>query len=180
MKKNYLFTSKRLGFRNWKPEDLQEFAEINTDLEVMEHFPKPLSLKETENLMNRLEQHYSRFGFTYFATEIIGTGEFIGFIGLLNQDYRSDFTPNTDIGWRLKKSSWGNGYATEGAKRCLEYAFTEFKINQIISVCTVQNSKSEHVMKKIGMKKVGEFIHPKLKEYPGMEHCLCYRINKKR
>lgn len=60
------------------------------------------------------------------------TGELIGFIGLAYQTYESDFTPATDIGWRLKSSAWGKGYATEGAKRCLQYAFEDLKLEKVI------------------------------------------------
>lgn len=105
LNQKYLFTSERLGFRDWKPKDLTEFARLNADTEVMEYLPKPLTFEETSDFLFRLKEHHSKFGFTYFATEVLETGEFIGFIGLYNQMYQSDFTPATDIGWRLKNSS---------------------------------------------------------------------------
>ena len=178
LKKEYILKSERLGFRNWTKNDLTEFAKMNADLEVMEHFPKPLTEKETAEFIERLKKHYIKNGFNYFATEILTSGELIGFIGLAFQDYKTDFTPAVDIGWRLKKSAWGKGYATEGAKKCLEFAFNELNLDKIISTCTEKNSKSENVMKKIGMEKIGEFIHPKLKEYPQCEKCISYEINK--
>lgn len=174
----YIFKSERLGFRNLTESDLTEFAKINADLEVMEHFPKPLTEKETADLIHRLKNHYEKNGYNYFATEILESGEFIGFIGLAFQDYKTDFTPAVDIGWRLKKSAWGKGFATEGAKKCLEFAFNVLNLDKIISTCTEKNAKSENVMKKIGMKKIGAFNHPKLKEYPEYEKCICYEINK--
>lgn len=178
MDTNYIFKSERLGFRNWNKNDLTEFAKINADLEVMEHFPKPLTTSETSDFIKRLQKHYDKHNYNYFATEILKTGEFIGFIGLAFQEYASEFTPATDIGWRLKKSAWNNGYATEGAKRCLEFAFKDLNLKHIISVFTEKNIKSEHVMKKIGMEKIGRFNHPKLKEYPEYETCICYEINR--
>jgi len=178
LKPNYIFKSERLGFRNWSTNDVTEFAKINADLDVMEYFPKPLTISETSNFIDRLQKHYIKHNYNYFATEILGTGELIGFIGLAYQDYKSEFTPATDIGWRLKKSAWGNGYATEGAKRCLKFAFKDLNLEKIISVFTEKNTKSEHVMKKIGMKKVGVFNHPKLKAYPKYKTCICYEINK--
>lgn len=178
MKKEYIFKSERLGFRNWNENDLTEFAKINADLEVMEHFPKPLTEKETREFIQRLKTHYKKNGHNYFATEILDSGELIGFIGLAFQDYKTDFTPAVDIGWRLKKTAWGKGFATEGAKKCLEFAFTKLNLDNVISTCTVKNYKSENVMKKIGMKKIGEFNHPKLKEYPKYEKCVCYGVNK--
>ena len=151
---------------------------MNSDVEVMEYFPKTLTKKENEELFEKLKLHYKKHNHTYFATEIQANNEFIGFIGLAYQEYRTEFTPAVDIGWRLKKSAWGKGYATEGAKKCLEFAFNELNLENIISTCTEKNSKSEKVMKKIGMEKIGEFKHPELKEYPEYEKCICYGINK--
>ncbi len=178
MDKDFIFKSERLGFRNWTKKDLTELAKMNADLDVMEHFPKTLTEKETSDLIDKFHNHYKKNGYTYFATDILKTGEFIGFIGLAFQEYKTDYTPATDIGWRLKKSSWGNGYATEGAKKCIEFGFEKLNLNKIIATCTEKNNKSENVMKKIGMEKIGEFVHPELKEYPEYEKCICYEINK--
>ena len=178
MKKKYLFKSERLGFRNWTESDLKELEIMNSDVGVMEHFPKTLTKKENEELFEKLKHHYKKHNHTYFATEILVNNEFIGFIGLAYQEYRTEFTPAVDIGWRLKKSAWGKGYATEGAKKCLEYGFNELNLSKIIATCTLDNSKSENVMRKIGMKKMGNFKHPELEEYPKYEECICYGINK--
>ncbi|MGB0391284.1 MAG: GNAT family N-acetyltransferase [Salibacteraceae bacterium] len=174
----YLFSSKRLGFREWSQHDLEEFTALNANSEVMKHFPSPLSKKETQHFLNRLITHQKKHGFCYFAVETLSNTEFIGFIGLATQEYKSEFTPATDIGWRLKPSSWGKGYATEGAKRCLKYAFNDLKINKLIATCTSQNINSEKVMQKIGMRKEGIFNHPKLVEYPSIQSCICYSIEK--
>lgn len=178
MHNDYIFTSERLGFRNWNKEDLKEITELNADVDVMEHFPKTLNEKETEMFMDRLQKHYTDRGYTYFATEVLATGELIGFIGLAYQDYETSFTPATDIGWRLKKTAWGKGYATEGAKRCLEYAFDNLNLNRVIAVCTENNNKSERVMIKIGMNKLTKFKHPSLNNFPTHENCICYEIKR--
>ncbi len=178
MEGKYLLKSQRLGFRNWTENDLAAFAEMNADREVMEHFPKTLTTKETLDFITRLQNHFEKYGYNYFAVEILNTGEFIGFIGMAYQQFESDFTPAVDIGWRLKKSAWGNGFATEGAKRCIEFAFSNLNLEKVIAICTKKNVNSEHVMMKIGMTKIGEFNHPLLKEYPAFEQCLCYVINK--
>ncbi|MFK7783507.1 MAG: GNAT family N-acetyltransferase [Crocinitomicaceae bacterium] len=177
MNDHYLFTSKRLGFRTWSSEDLSQLAEMCADPEVMEHFPSPLTLKESERLLERLRGHFNKNGYTYFAVEVLATGEWIGFVGLAYQEYVTDFTPATDIGWRLKKDAWGKGYATEGAKRCLEFGFSDIRLDKIVSVCTLYNSKSESVMQKIGMIKKGEFDHPSLTEYPEHERCILYEAH---
>lgn len=178
IKNKYIFTSERLGFRNWKTADSNEFAKINADKNVMKHFPSTLSEKETKSFIKRLKKHFEVREYNYFATEVLKTGELIGFIGLAYQTYETDFCPATDIGWRLKFSSWGNGYATEGAKRCLKYAFNELNLDMVISTCTIQNSSSENVMKKIGMTKRELFNHPKLIAHPNYEKCIWYEIKK--
>ncbi len=177
-KGNYLFTSQRLGFRQWSLDDLDAFFLLNSNDEVMEHFPKTLTREETKAYIVRLQGHYKEYGHCYYATEIKETGEFIGFIGLAYQDFESDFTPNVDIGWRLKKPAWGKGYATEGATKCLDIAFNQLHLNTVISTCTLGNKGSEKVMLKIGMQKISEFKHPKLKEYPEMQPCLLYEIKR--
>ncbi len=146
----------------------------------MEHFPSVLSRTEVEDLLKRLKIHHSKHGFTYFAIEILESGDFIGMIGLAFQEYQSEFTPAIDVGWRLKKAAWGQGYATEGAKRCLEYGLKELQIDKIIAVCTIANDKSESVMKKIGMTKMGRFKHPELVNYPELEEHICYEIARQR
>jgi len=179
MKRNkYIFKLERLGFRNWTNEDLEEFEKLNSDKEVMEHFPKKLSENEVVKFLDKLRKHFNEKGNTYYATEILETQEFIGMIGLAFQEYKTSFTPAVDIGWRLKRNAWGNGYATEGAKRCLEYAFDELDITKIISVCTIKNKKSENIMKKIGMTKIGEFNHPEMTNHPEYEKHFCYEINR--
>ena len=180
MKRAYLFTSERLGFRNWSKDDLGEFSEMNADPEVMAYFPIPLTKKESAEFLQRLQQHYKDHGYNYFATEVLETGEFIGFIGLAYKDYSSALTPATDIGWRLKKTAWNKGFATEGARRCLNYAFETLNLDHIIATFTKNNFNSENVMKKIGMKKLGTFNHPKLKEDPSFEKCACYGIRKQK
>lgn len=176
MTNKYLFTSERLGFRNWSIEDLDEFVQLNADPKVMEHFPATLTREETAGFIDRLIAHFEKHGYNYFAVETLESNEFIGFIGLAYQTYDMPFLPATDIGWRLKKSSWGKGYATEGARRCLKFAFEELKLKRIVSTCTLRNVNSENVMKKIGMTRMGEFDHPKLADYPEYRRCVWYEI----
>ena len=95
-----------------------------------------------------MEQQYSEKGYCYFAIDELEDDTFIGFIGLSEQNYDADFTPCIDIGWRLAKTAWNRGYATEGAKRCLDYGLEKLKINKIYSIAPAINTKSVQVMKK--------------------------------
>lgn len=175
---NYLFTSERLGFRNWQDTDLDTLSAMNADADVMEFFPKTLTREYSQKFMQRLSQHFEEKGYTYFAVDILDTGECIGFIGLHDQKYEAPFMPCVDIGWRLAKSFWGNGYATEGAKRCLEYGLETLNLEKIYAVATVINLPSIRIMEKIGMQKAGTFVHPKLVDNKQLRDCVYYVIDK--
>ncbi len=175
----YIFCSERLGFRNWVTGDLDAMAAINADPVVMEYFPSIQDREQTLLFIERMQRQFEDSGYCYFATERLHTKEFIGFIGLSQQDFESAFTPCIDIGWRLKQSAWNKGFATEGALRCLEFAFTNLGIEKIMSMAAVLNVRSQKVMLKAGMTKCGEFIHPKLANDERLRKCVLYEIVKK-
>ena len=99
----YIIKTERLGLRNWRSSDLEPFTKMSQDEEVMNYFPKLLSKEECNDFIKRMQLHFKNFGFCYFAVDIIETREFIGFTGMLNQNYKSNFTPCIDVGWRLKE-----------------------------------------------------------------------------
>jgi len=172
----YLFTTPRLGFRNWQEFDLDDFASINSDQEVMRFFQKPLSRAETQAMMNRMQQMYEEKGYCYFAVDLLETKELIGTIGLGWKTFESDFTPCVDIGWRIGKKWWNQGLASEGASACLSFA-QQNQIKQVVSMASIGNAASIQVMKKIGMNFWKEFDHSELKDFPDIQRCSLYRIN---
>lgn len=111
----YLFTSLRLIFRNWVEDDVMPLTELNQDPAVMKYFPSMQSEQQTREFILRMKSQCQEKGFCYFAVDQLGDKSIIGFIGLSVQTFDSDFTPSIDIGWRLKRTAWSNGYATEGA-----------------------------------------------------------------
>jgi len=175
--KNYILTSPRLGFRLFQDSDLDRFAELNSDSEVMRFFPSKLSRKEVADYMKRINAHCEKHGHCYYAVDRLDKKEFIGFIGLAYQNYEVPFCPCTDIGWRLHRSAWGNGFATEGAKACLRYAFEELGKKEIYATAAAINLPSINVMKKIGMKFESTFEHPKLLDNERLKECVVYRIS---
>lgn len=147
----YQFTSKRLGFRNWDINDIDKMHEINSDEKVMQFFPSLPSKEQTAEFIARMMHQFQNKGFFYFAVDKLEKNEFIGFIGLAEQTYQADFTPCVAIGWRIKSSEWNKGFATEGAKRCLDYAINDLKLENIFSIAPKVNIKSEHIMVKSGL-----------------------------
>lgn len=173
--KKYIFTSDRLGFRNWELTDIDEMYQINSDEKVMEFFPSVSTKQQTTDFVERMNSQFADKGFCYFAVDKLENNEFIGFIGLSEQTYEADFTPCVDIGWRIKRSEWNKGYATEGAKKCLDYALKDLKLDNVFSIAPKINTKSEHIMTKIGLKKQYEFQHSLLTNNEQLKTCVLYR-----
>ncbi|WP_299312031.1 GNAT family N-acetyltransferase [uncultured Aquimarina sp.] len=171
----YIFQSERLGFRNWTRDDIDPLAAMNNDDDVMEFFPFKPSRKDTKEFILRMQKQFAKNDFCYFAVDILDSKEFIGFIGLCEQSYLEDQDTFVDIGWRLKKSVWNQGYATEGAKASLDFGFNMIGLDRIYSVASEINLKSELIMKKVGMTKVKVFDHPKLTDYTDLVSCVLYQ-----
>lgn len=176
MQRQYLFTSERLGFRDWAENDLKPMHIINSNPLVMQYFPNIEPYEKTEAFITRAKKEYLERQYCYFAVETLHEKEFIGFIGLSYMDFEADFTPCINIGWRLSPQHWNKGYATEGASKCLEYGFDHIKLKKIIAIAPIINLPSIKVMEKIGMKHINNFQHPFLKDYTSLETCAYYEI----
>lgn len=178
MQTTYLFQSERLGFRNWQDNDWPKMSKINANPAVMEFFPSTNDAEKTKAFITTMQKQLLETGFCYFAVDRLSDGEFIGFIGLSRQTYEASFTPCIDIGWRLAEKAWSKGYATEGAKRCLDYAFQQLNLERILSVAPAINVKSQRVMQKIGMTHIDTFDHPLLLDNERLKSCVLYEVKK--
>ena len=176
--KEYIIKTARLGLRNWLPADHEPLYELNSDPRVMEQFPATLDREESKALWSNLKNHCDEHGYTYFAVDLLSTGEFIGLIGLKNQTYPYQYTPFVDVGWRVLPAYWGKGYATEGARACLEFAFDQLGIDKVYGVAAHSNVPSLCVMQKIGMEKIDEFVHPNMAPDDALQPCHCYLISR--
>ena len=172
--------TERLLLRSWRPADLEPFAAMNADPQVMEFLPKCLTRPESDALATRINDGFIEHGFGLWAVELPGEAEFAGFIGLSVPRFEAHFTPCVEVGWRLAYEFWGRGYATEGAQAALAYGFETLGLEEIVSLTTVTNERSRRVMEKLGMKRdpADDFEHPILPEgHPLRPHVL-YRIRK--
>ena len=174
------FESDRLLFRQWRDEDKKIFCELNSDPVVMEFFPNPLAREESDRFVDKTVKFIAQNQWGLFAVELKDEGRFIGFIGLATPSFEMHFTPCTEIGWRLHKNFWKKGYATEGAKAVLNFAFNNLKKKEIVSFTSKLNLPSIAVMERIGMKHDpdDDFEHPKLKETHPLKPHVLYRIKK--
>jgi len=175
---DYIFTSERLGFRKWTAADAEPFFLINSDSLVMEFFPATLSRDQSDDYLKKINPFFSANNYGPYAVELIESKQFIGFIGFWHPSFESDFTPCIEIAWRLSPVHWRKGYASEGAKACLQYGFDKLGFDTVYSFTSILNKPSERVMQKIGMQKLKTFDHPSLEK----DHHLCrhvlYSINR--
>ena len=115
--------TERLVLRMLREEDFEEYAALTADAEVMRYLGegKPLSRGDAWRQMAFLVGHWQLRGYGMWAAEEAATGRLAGRIGFLNPEG----WPGFELGWTLGREFWGRGYATEGARRALEFAFTE-------------------------------------------------------
>lgn len=168
----------RLLLRRWEPADREPFAAMNADPEVMEHFPAPLTRAESDALIDAIEARFDEHGFGLWAVEIAGTGRFIGFTGLSVPRFHAPFMPAVEIGWRLSRSAWGHGYATEAARGALGFGFGDLGLDEIVSFTSTPNLRSQAVMKRLGMihDPAGDFDHPLVEEGHRLRRHLLWRL----
>lgn len=168
----------RLRLRRWVVADHEPFAALNADPAVMEYFPDPLSRQQSDDLIEAIERGFEQRGFGLWAVEVRATGAFIGFTGLSEPSYETHFTPAVEIGWRLAREAWGEGYATEAARASLAFGFEQLDLDQIVSFTPAENTRSRAVMERIGMRrdKAGDFEHPRLPVGHPLRRHVLYRI----
>ena len=156
-----MLTTQRLLLRPWQSTDRAPFARMNADAQVRRYFPGMLTRAASDASVDRFEAHYLEHGITFLAAELLQTGAFIGFIGMIYPDKEVPLPAGSlEAGWRLAPAYWGRGLATEGAAACISYAFGELTVPAVGAITTVTNQPSRRVMEKVGMTYLEEFLHP--------------------
>ncbi len=177
-----MITTPRLILRQWQTSDRQHFAEMNADSEVMRYFPAPLTCEQSDKRLDEIIDFMDKHGWGFWAVELQQTGEFIGCVGLNKKPANSGYpqAPLVEIGWRIAKKYWRQGYAYESATACLNYAFNELGLDKVYAVTALINTPSQQLMKKLGMHNTHQdFDHPSIeKRHILAKHCL-YKIDRK-
>lgn len=169
----------RLRLRGFRDDDRAPFAAINADPDVMAFMPKRLGAVEGEALYERIVTEWSTHGFGLFAVEIPNVAPFVGFVGLARPAFEASFTPCVEIGWRLARSAWGHGYATEAARAVLGFGFETVGLDEILSWTVPANERSWRVMERLGMRRDprDDFDHPRLPPQSPLRRHVLYRLD---
>ena len=171
--------TKRLKLRQWREEDLPAFASLNADPVVLEYYPGVMSSGESHAMAKKFKSLIADRGWGFWAVEKPDEQKFIGFVGLHEPTYDLPVTPCVEIGWRLAKEHWGNGYATEAAKEVLAVAFMKLDMPVVYSFTSVLNKKSQAVMQRLGMTDTrNNFEHPMVPENSSLREHVLYKIDK--
>ena len=146
--------TERLKLRMWRESDLDAYAEMSADPMVMRYLGPG-------NVMTRAEAwrsiaffmgHWQMRGYGHWVVEEKASGRMIGRLGFLNPEG----WPGFEVGWTLARHAWGKGYATEGGKAALHYAFTELDQPHVISLIHPDNTASMRVAERVGERLEGK------------------------
>ena len=169
--------TERLLLRQWSNEDLVGMARINADPKVMKYYPKLLSRQESNAAVEKFKSLISNNGWGFWAVESTRDQSFIGLVGLHKPTYKLPFGPCVEIGWRLARSSWGRGYATEAGRECLNFAFAQLELSEVYAFTSVANMKSRAVMERLDMENIqANFEHPSVPHNNPLREHVVYKI----
>lgn len=155
--------TERLILRAFRDADREPWAVLNADPEVMRHFPATLTRPEADAVIDRVNAKIAASGVGFWALERKADGRFLGFAGLnrIAHDYLPIFG-EWEVGWRLARHAWGQGYATEAGAASLAHGFQKMGLPRILAYTAATNKPSEAVMRRLGMVRAAnrDFEHP--------------------
>ncbi|HEY70002.1 MAG TPA: GNAT family N-acetyltransferase [Anaerolineae bacterium] len=162
--------TRRLTLRPFREEDVVRLHEILSEEDILRYFPNPgtPTLDQIHKLIANQLKHWEQHGFGWWAVEPIGEHQLIGWNGL-------QYLPDTDeieVGFLLSTPYWNQGFATEGARAGLEFAFGKLGLKQVVAIVHPENKASQRVIEKLDMR----FTHEA--EYFDM-NVYRYEINRK-
>lgn len=154
--------TERLVLRPWIRADRVPFAALNADPEVVRFIGDgvPLTRAQSDELAERIEEHWSARGFGLWAVEERDGEPFVGFAGLAVPWFLPAVLPAVEVGWRLARGAWGRGYATEAGAAALEQAFGTLGLAEVIATILPENARSLRVAVKLGLRPTGVRRHP--------------------
>ena len=154
----YLETE-RLRLRRFTLEDMDNLLELDSDSEVRRYLDMPVApaREDAQQTLTRFRAWYDKpepYGF--WALEEKASGDFIGWFHF--RPHRPN-PEELELGYRLKKAVWGQGYATEMSRALLHWGFVELQLLRIVATTLQANAASRRVMEKIGLKLEADYLH---------------------
>ncbi|SMQ57762.1 GNAT family protein [Agreia sp. VKM Ac-1783] len=171
----------RLILRRWRSSDREPYSAMNADPEVMRYFPSVLDRQRSDVSADRLDAGFDLHGHGRWALERRDTGEFIGFTGVGPMPEGVPGAGGMEVGWRIARAHWRQGFALEAATAALDAAFAPDAAPQLVevnSITAVGNEPSRGVMRRLGMRHVDDFEHPGVPEGSPVRACVRYILSR--
>jgi RimJ/RimL family protein N-acetyltransferase len=168
----------RLVMRRWQDADREPFAALNADPHTMRFFTGILDRVASDAIVDRIEERFEAQGFGMWALEIASTGQFIGFTGLNPLPDGMPGGGGTEVGWRLARTAWHHGYATEAARAALDVAFGILQMAEVYSIAAVLNEPSLAVMRRLGFTEFAHWDDPRIPEGNPLRPRVTYRLGR--
>ena len=154
--------TERLALRRFTADDVDNLVELDSDPEVM-HFitggrPTPRREIESDVLPMLLDYHKRFAGYGFWAAVEKSSGRFVGWFHF--RPTAAAHTNEVELGYRLLKSAWGKGYATEGSRALIHKGFAELGVQRVVAFTMVVHVASRRVMEKAGLRLVRTFRQP--------------------
>ena len=168
--------TERLILRQFTMDDLDDLCDLNSDPEVMRYttggLPVPREMIEHDFLPYYLAYYVRSKGYGFWAVIEKASGEFLGWFHF--RPHTGEPPDQPELGYRLKRSAWGKGYATEGSAALIDKGFAEFGVQRVVASAYGENVASWRVMEKVGMTLVRTFRIPieEMDEVPGIDPAL--------
>lgn len=146
--------TERVLLRTWNPGDAGAMAAINQDPEVTRYLNRPVEADAVAGFFDLVVEQWDRHGFGFFAaesTEAETAGSLLGFVGVAYPSFLPALAHRAELGWRLTRSAWGRGLATEAARAVLDLAFGALALPEVIAIIHPDNTRSQRVAAKLGM-----------------------------
>jgi RimJ/RimL family protein N-acetyltransferase len=142
----------RLRLRSWRHADRDVFAALHADAEVMRDLGGPISRAASDEKLDRYLASFARYGFSRWTIEGLN-GDFLGYAGVMSRSGDHPLGPHCEVGWRLVRHAWGQGYATEAAGAALDDVFRRAGLTEVVSYTAPDNVRSQRVMEKLGLQR---------------------------
>jgi len=146
--KTIILETPRLLLQTWTEDDLESLYALYQHPDTLKFYHnKPLTLPQAQRLLNELIEHQKKHGFSLWACQLKLTQQIIGFAGFMTLEDNLGI----DLGYHFTRLVWGQGFATEAAKHCLNYGFNNLSFERVLAMTNPNNQASKRVLIKIGM-----------------------------